>query len=32
MKITPEVGQYIYGPNRGFGRYVYMGFNTLVEF
>jgi hypothetical protein len=32
LKMPFEVGQYWYGPNRGFGRYTYWGFNTLIEF
>ncbi len=32
LTFTPEVGQYIYGPYLGFGKYIYGGFNTLVEF
>lgn len=32
LKLTPEIGQYIYGPHRGFGRYFYGGFNFGVEF
>jgi len=32
LYITPEVGQFIYGKHLGFGRYIYGGLNTLVEF
>ncbi len=32
LTVTPEVGQYIYGPFLGFGKYIYGGFNTLIEF
>ncbi len=32
MKVSPEIGQYIYGPFLGFGRYLYWGFNTIVDF
>ena len=32
LNITPEVGQYWWGPHRGFGRYTYWGLNTLIDF
>ncbi len=32
LKITPEVGQYDYGPLKGYGRYLYWGLNTGIEF
>ena len=32
LKITPEVGRYLYGPLFGFGRYIYWGLNTSVVF
>lgn len=32
LKITPEIGQYIYGPEIGFGRYLYWGISTYIEF
>ena len=32
LEITPEVGQYWWGPHRGFGRYTYWGLNTLIDF
>ncbi|MBN1127425.1 MAG: hypothetical protein JXA71_00460 [Chitinispirillaceae bacterium] len=32
LKIVPEVGQYIWGPHKGFGRTTYVGLNTKVDF
>jgi len=32
LKVMPEVGQYDYGPLSGFGRYLYWGLNTGIEF
>lgn len=32
IKFTPEIGQYIYGPKAGFGRYLYGGLRTGVDF
>ncbi len=32
LKFTPEVGRYDYGPLDGFGRYIYWGMNTGIEF
>lgn len=32
LTVTPEVGQYIYGPHMGFGRYIYGGFNFFIQF
>ncbi len=32
INFTPEIGQYIYGPLSGFGKYFYGGFKTGVEF
>lgn len=32
LKITPEIGQYDYGPQLGFGRYFYWGLNTGIDF
>lgn len=32
LKITPEIGQYDYGPLKEFGRYFYWGLNTGIEF
>lgn len=32
LKFTPEVGRYDYGPLLGFGRYIYWGMNTGIEF
>lgn len=32
LKITPEIGQFDYGPLTGFGRYLYWGLNTGIEF
>jgi hypothetical protein len=32
VKVTPEIGQYDYGPSWGFGRYFYWGLNTGIEF
>ena len=32
FKVSPEVGQYWWGPHRGFGRYTYWGLNTLISF
>lgn len=32
LVFTPEIGQYIFGPFEGFGRYLYWGFHTGVEF
>ena len=32
MKITPEIGQYNYGPLKWWGRYFYWGLNTGIAF
>ncbi len=32
LQVTPEIGQYWYGPDDGFGRYTYWGLSTFIEF
>jgi hypothetical protein len=32
LQVTPEIGQYDYGPEDGFGKYFYWGFDTFIEF
>lgn len=32
ITFTPEIGQYVYGPKKGFGRYLYYGMKTGIEF
>lgn len=32
VKLTPEIGQYDYGPYDGFGKYFYWGFDTYIDF
>ncbi len=32
LELKPEIGQYNYGPNDGFGKYLYWGFDTYIEF